>query len=111
MQDNKQQGNTDPMDKKSEVDQSNDPRIDQDFNNFPHDPSKENIINPKTSTDFKVADAEDAEVRQRRNDGKIDEIQSDGSGGAFESTEEIPHNYGKNTDVEKNRKMEGSEDY
>jgi len=103
--------NTDPINKKHEVQKSNDPRIDQDFENFPHGTSKENIINPKTETEFKTADAEDVKKRDEEKDDNISEIESDGSGGAFESTEEVAHNYGKNTDVEKNRNMEGAEDY
>lgn len=99
---------TNPINTKKEVDQSNDHKIDQDFNNFPHDPSKEDIINPKTHEDFVVADAEDAENRGK--DG-INELDSDGSGGAFGSTEEVAHNYGKHTNVKENRRIEGAEDY
>ena len=103
--------NTNPINQKHEVQKSNDPRIDQDFENFPHGTSKENIINPKKDADFKTADAEDIKSRDDNKEDNIKEMESDGSGGAFESTEEVAHNYGKNTDVEKNRNMEGAEDY
>ena len=70
---------TDPINKKHEVEESNDPHIDQDFEGFPHAPAKEELINPK-----KKEDKLTAKVIKQNN---TDEIQSDGSGGAFESTE------------------------
>ncbi len=43
--------NTNPMDKKEKVQQSNDEHIGQDFNGYPKGLAKENIINPKTKVD------------------------------------------------------------
>ena len=45
-----------PILKKEEVQQSNDNKIDQDFPGFPFGQSKENIINPITEKDKKIAD-------------------------------------------------------
>jgi len=42
------------------VQKSNDKHIDEDFEGFPHNPAKENIINPKTSAEKKVAGTENA---------------------------------------------------
>lgn len=49
---------TNPIDKKEEVKQSNDRHIDQDFQNYPHSPAKENVINPKTKADKLTANTE-----------------------------------------------------
>jgi hypothetical protein len=53
-----------PIEKKEEVQQSNDEHIDQDFPGFPHDPSKEKTISNGSGSGIK-----------------------NGSGGAFEATE------------------------
>ncbi len=42
---------TDPIDKREKVQRSNDEHIDQDFEGYPKNPSRENIINPKTKED------------------------------------------------------------
>lgn len=70
----------DPITKKHEVQQSNDEHIDQDFEGFPNAHAKEELINPKTTEDKLTA-----KVTKPSDD--IDEIESDGSGGAFEATE------------------------
>lgn len=44
---------TDPIDKKSEVEASNDPRIDQDVPGFPHHPSSEEDLKKKHEKDVK----------------------------------------------------------
>ena len=81
---------TQPMQNKQEVQQSNDNKIDQDYPGFPNGQSNENIINPTTATDKKVADVKnmDGEKRPQRKPA-TDELNSDGSGGAFEATEEV----------------------
>jgi hypothetical protein len=61
-----------PMQKKQDVDASNDDHIDQDFPGYPHHPARENIINPKTRKDQMAADTD----------------KHNGSGGAFEATEQ-----------------------
>jgi len=50
-------GNTKPITRKEEVQSNPDHKIDQDFPGFPHSPSKEEQINPKTKQQKKVADA------------------------------------------------------
>jgi len=72
----------DPINKKHEVEESKDPHIDQDFENFPHAPAKEELINPKTKEDKLTA-----RTIKSAPDSTTNEIQSDGSGGAFEATE------------------------
>lgn len=43
---------TDPIDKKEEVQQSNDEHIDQDFPGYPHHPSKQNVISNGSADAF-----------------------------------------------------------
>jgi hypothetical protein len=88
---------TDSVDKKEEVQKSKDQHIDQDFENYPHQPAKENIVHPKTEDDLKLAGSGDTEEfnhvkpeeEKRNNDN--DDIVHTGSGGAFEATEEVDH--------------------
>ena len=75
---------TDPITKKEEVQKSNDEHIDQDFKGFPNAPAKEEIINPKTKEDKLIANVE--KNTQARS---FDEAVSDGSGGAFNATENV----------------------
>lgn len=58
MKNNANNKSTNPIDKKEEVKQSNDRHIDQDFENYPNSPAKENLINPKTKADKLTADTE-----------------------------------------------------
>lgn len=51
-------GKTAPITKKEDVQANPDHRIDQDFPGFPHSPAKEEVINPKTSRQKKVADTD-----------------------------------------------------
>jgi hypothetical protein len=46
---------TDPIRTKEDVQQNPDPKIDSDHPGFPHAPSDEKQISPKTSTDKKTA--------------------------------------------------------
>jgi|KBSMisStaDraftv2_1062788.scaffolds.fasta_scaffold2303214_1 hypothetical protein len=75
---------TDPITKKEEVQQSNDESIDQDFKGFPHAPAKEEIINPKTKEARLLAD-----VEKNTQTKSFDESTSDGSGSAFDATENV----------------------
>jgi hypothetical protein len=79
---NQQNGHKDDKDT---VAKSQDPKTDQDFPGFPHAPSQENLIKPKTEDQKKTAalDVKDGEKKNK------DEQNSDGSGGAFEATESI----------------------
>ena len=71
----------------------------QDFTGYPHAPAKEEIINPKTKEEKKTAavtikDGEKiidpTEKKKTKPTGKeIDEGDSDGSGGAFDATEQV----------------------
>jgi hypothetical protein len=92
----KDSSSTDPILKKEDVQQSNDEHIDQDFEGYPHHPSREATIKPESDEDLVAARLK--ESRENRNISedaagspvkkkKIDEIESDGSGGAFTSTE------------------------
>lgn len=53
--DDKNKENNEPIQKKVDVQKSNDEHIDQDFPGFPNHPAKENIINPKTEEDRTAA--------------------------------------------------------
>jgi hypothetical protein len=89
-----------PIEKKEEVQQSNDRHIDQDFEGYPHSPASENLINPKSQEDKLTAEAKDGEnISQRSEEVKrnsmsdnSEEVASDGSANAFERTEGIPGN-------------------
>lgn len=74
----------DPITKKEDVQQSNDEGIDQDFKGFPHAPAKEEIINPKTKEEKAIAN-----VEKNTQNSTVDEASSDGSGGAFDATENM----------------------
>jgi hypothetical protein len=54
----RKQGKTTPIIKKEDVQENPDHRIDQDFPGFPHTPAKEEVINPKTPRQKKVADTD-----------------------------------------------------
>src|SRR5581483_421070 len=58
---NSKANNTDPVDKKEEVQKSKDKHIDQDFEGYPHHPAKENVIHPKTENDLNIAGSGDVE--------------------------------------------------
>ncbi|HKO81842.1 MAG TPA: hypothetical protein VJU78_15660 [Chitinophagaceae bacterium] len=70
----------------------------QDFRGYPHAPAKEEIINPKTRQEKKIAavDTKDGEKiikpqakNKNKSAGKIDEGESDGSANAFDATERV----------------------
>jgi hypothetical protein len=67
-----------PLSKK-DVKKNPDKHIDQDFPGYPHSPSNEKMINPKTAKDKAGANLVKKE--------NTDEQSSDGSGNAFEATE------------------------
>jgi hypothetical protein len=81
---------TTPITNKDQVKNSSDKHIDQDFAGFPDSPATERIINPKTKQEKKVAavNVQDGEKKNKPKD-HVDEQESDGSGGAFSSTEEL----------------------
>src|SRR5436189_5897404 len=92
---NKTSGQNSPIEQKEEVQKSNDMHIDQDFEGYPHSPSSENLINPKSRKDKLTAEAKGGEnISQRTEEVKknsipneSEEIDSDGSANAFERTE------------------------
>jgi len=63
-----------------------DSKIDQDFNGYTSALTKQEVINPKTKSQKKVADLnnKDGEKRKIGNGKIIDEQESDGSANAFE---------------------------
>lgn len=76
-----------------------DKHTNQDFSGYPHAPAKEEIINPKTKQEKKVAavDSKDGEKiinpqakkKTKSSAGKTDEGESDGSANAFDATERV----------------------
>ena len=82
--------NTDPMMDKEDVKNSTDNKIDQDFKGFPDGHASEDLINPKSKEDKKTAavNIKDGEKMNKDQD-KTEEDNSDGSGGAFEGTENM----------------------
>jgi len=82
--------------KKDDIQKNPDKHIDQDFEGYPHNPAKENIIRPGNKTEKLNADliknpspgtkpTKKSVLRKELDD--VDEQQSDGSGGAFSETE------------------------
>jgi len=80
---------TDPMVNKEEVKQSKDNKIDQDYPGFPAAPSTEETIQPETLSEHLTAGSikKAPGTDESRKKNTHDEIESDGSAGAFEQTE------------------------
>lgn len=84
---NKKAGN--PIKNKEEIKKNPDPKIDQDFEGYPHGPAKNETIKPKTSQQKKTADLDNKDGEKNFNhDSKeraeTDEQESDGSANAFD---------------------------
>ena len=79
-----------PITEHEEVANNPDNKIDQDFKGFPHGTEAEKIINPISTEDKKVAavDVTDGE-KVNKDTAETDEQESDGSGGAFNATENM----------------------
>ena len=81
---------TTPLISKEDIHNSTDNKIDQDFKGFPHGTAQINIINPKTKQEKKIAAVNITDGEKiNKNTTKTDEAASDGSGGAFEGTENM----------------------
>jgi hypothetical protein len=80
-----------PITKKEDIQNNPDNKIDEDFPGYPHGSSKDKIIKPQTEGEKQVADIDnkDGEKRNKKEQAPVDESRSDGSGGAFEATEEV----------------------
>lgn len=84
---NKQKGN--PIKSKEEIQKNPDPKIDEDFEGYPHGLAKNETIKPKTSQQKKTADLDNKDGEKNfNNDSKertdTDEQESDGSANAFD---------------------------
>ncbi len=92
-------GNKDKISTAGDVKNNPDKHIDQDFPGFPHAPSSEKMINPKSSEEKKVAavDKKDGEKiidpqtkkNKKLNPKKSGEENPDGSANAFDATEKV----------------------
>ncbi len=82
--------NTSPLKDKKDIQKNPDHKIDEDFPGFPNGNATEKIITPKTALEKKVAavNITDGEKVNKKK-GEKDEAESDGSGGAFNATEEM----------------------
>lgn len=84
---------TRPIRHKEEVAQNPDKRIDQDFSGYPHGHAKEKIIRPQTKKEKKTAALQVKDGEKMNNtagrSSQRDEQDSDGSGGAFATTEDL----------------------
>lgn len=78
------------MKDKKDIQKNPDHKIDEDFPGFPNGNATEKIITPKTALEKKVAavNITDGEKVNKKK-GEKDEAESDGSGGAFNATEEM----------------------
>ena len=76
---------THPIQKKDEVKNNPDQRINEDFEDYPEGPGNDETIKPRTRVQRKVADLQnkDGEKRVYR-EKETDEQDSDGSANAFE---------------------------
>ena len=81
---------------KETVQANPDKHIDQDFSGYPHAPAKEELINPKTKQQKKLAalDTKDGEKvlnppAKKKSSSQRGEEDSDGSANAFEGTEKV----------------------
>jgi hypothetical protein len=78
---NNKSGQSKGITRKEEVAHNKDKHIDQDFPGYPHQPSAEKTINPKTEEDKVNANI------KTNNDPTPEQEQSVGSANAFEATE------------------------
>lgn len=74
-----------PGQKKKEIIQNSDRKIDQDFKSYPHGPANEKTIKPRSRQQHKTAgtDNKDGEKIIYKN-AEVDEQESDGSANAFD---------------------------
>ena len=75
----------DPIQKKEEIAQHPDNKIDQDYKGYPHGPAKDETIKPETEEEKKTADFDNKDGEKgiyKKNE--TDEQDSDGSANAFD---------------------------
>lgn len=76
----------DTLKNKEEIKQHPDNKIDQDFKGYPAGPAKDEIINPKTEEEKKIADLDNKDGEKRiYKKNETDEQDSDGSANAFDN--------------------------
>ncbi|MEO8116758.1 MAG: hypothetical protein ABI653_03860 [Bacteroidota bacterium] len=105
------QNNNSPIKDEKDVPKSNDAKIDQDFPGFPGLPAKKEVIKPENKKDEKDAGMELNNSNEKSTDNLVsekknidfDEIQSDGSAGAFDATENVQEDAGNNNYIRKNK--------
>ena len=74
-----------PIRNKEEIRQNPDNKIDQDFKGYPSGSASDEIINPKTEDEKKIADLENKDGEKRiYKKNETDEQDSDGSANAFD---------------------------
>lgn len=100
-----------PMSDEKEVAKSNDEKINQDFPGFPNLPATKEIIKPGNKKEEKDAGLELNESTEnpennvygpKKNMG-TEEIQSDGSAGAFDATENVQEDADSNNYIRNNK--------
>src|SRR3954449_10471037 len=74
---NKGEDSSKPMDSKREVEQSNDPKTDQDFPGYPHYPAKEDILDQRTDSHRVDMDVENLPNNRNRS-GVSERFQQEG---------------------------------
>ncbi|MEO7210204.1 MAG: hypothetical protein ABIY35_04595 [Chitinophagaceae bacterium] len=99
------------MSEEKEVTKSNDAKIDQDFPGYPNLPATKEIIKPENIKDEKdaglklddsIQNSQNNTYGAKKNSG-TDEIQSDGSAGAFGATENVKEDSDSNNFIRKNK--------
>lgn len=74
-----------PIKHKEEIRHNPDNKIDQDFNGYPSGPARDEVINPQTEEEKKIADLENKDGEKRiYKKNETDEQDSDGSANAFD---------------------------
>jgi hypothetical protein len=79
---------TEPMQDK-DIQRSPDKKTTEDFPGYPDPPSKKEVIKPVTKTEKKVAALNKKDGEKRTKEENINEQDSDGSGSAFDRTEQV----------------------
>ncbi|MBC7948209.1 MAG: hypothetical protein H7Y42_10050 [Chitinophagaceae bacterium] len=72
---------------KKDIPGNADNKIDQDFPGYPHGQSNEKVINPKTKKEKETSDTDNKDGEKINYKSDEEELEDDGSGGAFEGTE------------------------
>lgn len=78
-----------PMKEQEEVQKNPDQKINQDYPGYPHPPSTEETIKPKSGMERKIADTHEKDGEKRNYPEDQGKEEDNGSANAFEGTETV----------------------